>query len=41
MPELTADEYQALVRSAPKTHEEMMQDIEMHSNHDHGGHGQQ
>jgi mono/diheme cytochrome c family protein len=41
MPELTADEYQALVRSAPKTHEEMMQDMEMHSSHDHGGHGQQ
>ncbi len=41
MPDLTADEYQALVRSAPKTHEEMMQDMEMHSSHDHGDHGQQ
>ena len=40
MPELTADEYQALVRSAPKTHEEMMQDMDMHKGHDHGGHGQ-
>jgi hypothetical protein len=37
MPELTADEYQALLRSAPKTHEEMMQDMDMHSSHDHGG----
>ncbi len=41
MPELTADEYQALVRSAPKTHEEMMQDMDMHGNHDHGGHDRQ
>lgn len=41
MPELTANEYQALVRSAPKTHEEMMQDMDMHGSHDHGGHGQQ
>jgi len=41
MPELTADEYQALVRSAPKTHEEMMQEMEIHGVHDHGDHGQQ
>jgi hypothetical protein len=41
MPELTADEYQALVRSAPKTHEEMMQDMYMPGAHDHGGYGQQ
>jgi mono/diheme cytochrome c family protein len=41
MPELTADEYQALVRSAPKTHEEMMQDMDMPGAHDHGGYGQQ
>jgi len=25
LPELTADQYQALVKSAPKTHEQMMQ----------------
>jgi hypothetical protein len=41
MPELTADEYQALVRSAPNTHEEMMQEMEMRGAHDHGDHGQQ
>ena len=41
MPELTADEYQALVRSAPKTHEEMKQDMEMRGVHGHGDHGQQ
>jgi mono/diheme cytochrome c family protein len=41
MPELTADEYQALVRSAPKTHEEMMQDMDMPGAHDHGGYGPQ
>jgi mono/diheme cytochrome c family protein len=41
MPELTADEYQALVRSAPKTHEEMMQDMDMPGAHDHGGYRQQ
>jgi hypothetical protein len=41
MPELTADEYQALVKSAPKTHEEMMQQMETHGDHDHGDHGQQ
>ena len=28
LPELTADQYQALVKSAPKTHDEMMQEIE-------------
>jgi mono/diheme cytochrome c family protein len=39
MPELTADEYQALVRRAPKTHEEMMQEMEMRNGHDHGDHG--
>ena len=41
MPKLTADEYQALVRSAPKTHEEMMQQMEMRSDHGHGDYGQQ
>ena len=40
IPELTADEYQALVRSAPKTHEEMTQ--ESGGGHDHDDHhGQQ
>ena len=39
MPALTADEYQALVAS--KTHEEMMQEMEMRGGHDHGDHGQQ
>jgi mono/diheme cytochrome c family protein len=39
MPELTADEYQALVRSLSKTHEEMMQEMEMRGDHgDHNGH---
>jgi mono/diheme cytochrome c family protein len=35
MPELTADQYQALVKSAPKTHSEMMQDMETHGAHEH------
>jgi hypothetical protein len=29
LPELTADQYPALVRSAPKIHDEMMQEMEM------------
>jgi mono/diheme cytochrome c family protein len=29
LPDLTPDEYQALVKTAPKTHDEMMQDMEM------------
>lgn len=33
MPELTADQYQTLVKSAPKTHDEMMQDMEMDDGH--------
>lgn len=37
LPELTSDEYQALVKSAPKTHDEMMPDMESgqtgHSGH--------
>jgi len=41
MPELTADEYQALVRSASKTHEEMMQEMEMRGDHDHAEHHDQ
>jgi hypothetical protein len=33
LPDLTADQYQTLVKSAPKTHEEMMQDMEMDDVH--------
>jgi mono/diheme cytochrome c family protein len=36
MPELTADQYQTLVRSAPKTHDEMMQEMEMGNGQGHG-----
>jgi mono/diheme cytochrome c family protein len=36
LPELTADQYQTLVRSAPKTHDEMMQEMEMGNDHGHG-----
>jgi mono/diheme cytochrome c family protein len=32
LPELTPDQYQSLVRNAPKTHDETMQEM------DHGGH---
>jgi len=38
MPELTADEYQALVRGASKTHEEMMQEMETRGGHDRSDH---
>jgi mono/diheme cytochrome c family protein len=38
MPELTADEYQALVRGASKTHEEMIQEMEMRGGDDHADH---
>ena len=31
LPELTADQYQTLVKSAPKTHDEMMQEMKMES----------
>ena len=34
LPELTADQYQALVKSAPKSHDEMMQDMEMGNGRD-------
>ena len=34
LPELTADQYQTLVKSAPKTHDEMMQEMEMDEGHD-------
>jgi len=33
MPKLTADQYQALVKSAPKSHDEMMQEMEMGNGH--------
>jgi hypothetical protein len=33
LPELTAEEYQALVRSAPKTHDEMMRQMEKGKGH--------
>jgi len=36
LPDLTPDEYQALVKSAPKTHDQMMQDMEMRNDHGHG-----
>jgi hypothetical protein len=39
LPDLTADQYQTLVKSAPKTHDEIMQEMEMddsHGAHDHG-----
>ena len=36
MPELTVDQYRALVKSAPKTHEEMMKDMDMGSGDAHG-----
>jgi mono/diheme cytochrome c family protein len=35
LPELTADQYQTLVKSAPKTHDEMMQEMEMGNGHGH------
>ena len=37
LPELTAEQYRALVKSAP-THEEMMHDMEMSTAHDHSDH---
>jgi mono/diheme cytochrome c family protein len=36
LPELTADQYQALVKSAPKTHDEMMHEMEMGNGHGNG-----
>jgi len=36
LPDLSPDEYQALLKSAPKTHEEMMQEMGMGDGH--GGH---
>jgi mono/diheme cytochrome c family protein len=37
LPELTAEQYRALAKSAP-THEEMMHDMEMSTDHDHSDH---
>jgi mono/diheme cytochrome c family protein len=37
LPELTPDQYQTLVKSAPKSHDQMMQDMEMGSGHGHDG----
>jgi mono/diheme cytochrome c family protein len=33
LPELTADQYQTLIKSAPKTHDEMMHEMEMDESH--------
>jgi mono/diheme cytochrome c family protein len=41
LPDLTADQYQTLVKNAPKTHDEMMQEMEMGDGHGHGDHPQQ
>ena len=41
LPELSADQYRALVESAPKTHDEMMQDMDMGNGHGHGDQPQQ
>jgi mono/diheme cytochrome c family protein len=38
LPELSADQYQALVKSAPMTHDEMMQDMDMGKDDAHGDH---
>jgi mono/diheme cytochrome c family protein len=38
LPELTADQYQTLVKGAPKTHDEMMQDMEVGNGHGPGEH---
>jgi hypothetical protein len=37
LPELTADQYQTLVKSGPKSHDEMMHEMEMGTGegHDH------
>jgi mono/diheme cytochrome c family protein len=36
LPELSADQYQELVKSAPMSHDKMMQEMEMDNGHDHG-----
>ncbi len=35
MPEMTAEQYQTLLKSAPKTHDEIMPDMDMGSGHGH------
>ena len=41
LPDLTADQYQTLVKSAPKSHDEMMQGMKMDEGHDHDDQPQQ
>ncbi len=41
LPELTADQYQALVKSAPKSHDEMMEGMKMDGGHGHDDQPQQ
>ena len=41
LPELTADQYQTLVKSAPKTHDEMMHEMMMDDGHGHDDQPQQ
>ena len=41
LPELTPEQYQTLVKSAPKTHDEMMQEMEMDNGHSHSDQGKQ
>ena len=36
LPELTPDQYQKLIKSAPKTHDEMMQEMQVGDGHGHG-----
>jgi mono/diheme cytochrome c family protein len=36
LPELSADQYQELVKSAPMSHDKIMQEMEMDNGHDHG-----
>jgi mono/diheme cytochrome c family protein len=41
LPELTADQYQTLVKSTPKTHDEMMHEMKVDDGHDHDDQPQQ
>jgi mono/diheme cytochrome c family protein len=41
LPELSADQYRELVKSAPMSHDEMMQGMEMGTGQDHGDHPHQ
>src|SRR6476660_2320656 len=41
LPDLTADQYQTLVKSAPMSHDEMMQGMKMDEGHDHDDQPQQ